>query len=314
MRTRGGFALMASLWLTVAIAALSLSISAEARDRRLTAANALEGQRARAAALSGVDHARARLARITVEGGDRRGWRDPRRLVDPWFRLDSALVAAVGDARYEVRLHDLGGRLHVNRATEPELRRYFTALRMDAWRAEALVQAIADWRDADDGPRVQGAERDEYLRAGAVALPRNAGFATVAELGAVNGMTPELLLRVEQDFTVLGTGQVNVNAASRAVLLALPGFTEAAADAVVRERDADRRIGSWNELVNAMPRNARAPLDAAAAQLLGRLSYETREVGAMSVGAIDGSPVRVSVEAVLVRAGEHVFVTWSAVR
>jgi general secretion pathway protein K len=314
MRARKGFALMASLWLTVAIAALSLRVSTEARDFRLAAANSLEGQRAKAAAVSGVDHARARLSRIIVEGGDRRGWRDPQRLADPWFRLDTALASVLGDMRYEVRLHDLGGRLNVNRATDADLRRYFTGLRIDAARVEAMVQGIADWKDADDNRRTQGAERDEYLRGGAQTLPRNGGLASVEELTNVAGVSPELMRRVRSDFTVRGTGQINVNSASRSVLLSLPGFTEQAAEVIVREQEAGRRVPNWNALVNLVPRQARAPLEGASGQLISRVIYETREVGVESTGRVEGSPVEARTAAVLVRAGTNVFVTWSAVR
>lgn len=314
MRARKGFALVASLWLMVTIAALSLEISNSARNHRLGAANTLEMQQARAAAVSGVDHARARLARIIDEGGDRRSWRDPRHIADPWFSFDTVLVASSGRQRYTVRLHDLGSRLNVNTATEDELRRYFTALRTDAARVETVVQGILDWLDADDHRRLHGGERDDYLRAGSRALPRNAAVDGVEELAGVSGMTPALLRHARRDLTTLGTGRVNVNRASRPVLMSLPGFTEAAADELVRAAGGGRRIGSWTDLVNLVPRQARAPLQAASAQLLAKLTYETREVAAESIGTVDGSPVRAAVGATLVRAGSHVFVTWSVER
>ena len=316
MRDRRGFALMASLWLVVAIAALSLQISAGARDRRLAVANTLEDQRAHAAASSGVEHARARLARL-VDGGGGRGrtaWRDPQWMTDPWHALDSTLRSGMGNQRYDVRLHDLGGRLHVNRATAADLRRYFVGLRIDAAQAQTITDGILDWLDADDVARTRGAEQAAYLRSGARELPRDGPISSVEELRAVRGMTPELFQRISPDFTALGTGQVNVNSASRSVLLSLPGFTEAAADAVVREQGNRRRIGSWTELMAVIPGQARAPLLAPAAELHTKIIYETREVGVESVGTVDGSPVRAVTEAVLARAGRTVFVTWSATR
>lgn len=314
MRDRRGFALMASLWLVVAIAALSLQISAGARDRRLAVANTLEDQRAHAAATSGVEHARARLARLADDGGGRRDWRDPQWLADPWHALDSTLRSETGNQRYDVRFHDLGGRLHVNRATAADLRRYFTGLRMDVVQAQTITDGILDWLDADDVARTRGAEHADYLRSGARELPRDGPVSSVEELRDVRGMTPELFRRISRDFAALGTGQVNVNSASRSVLLSLPGFTEAAADAVVREQANRRRIGSWTELMSVIPSQARAPLLAAAAELHTGIIYETREVGVESVGTVDGSPVRAVTEAVLARGGRTVFVTWSASR
>jgi type II secretory pathway component PulK len=314
MRSRRGFALMASLWFMVAIAALSLEVANGAQNRRVAAANGLEEQRARSAALSGIDHARARLSRIIVEGGDRSSWRDPRNLTDPWHRVRDSLGGAVGDARYSVRLHDLGARLNLHHATDAELRRYFGALRIDASRAEALIDALRDWTDADDHRRLNGAERGEYLRAGARDLPRNAPLGSVDDLASINGFSKELLARMRDDLTVLGSGQVNVNTARRTVLLALPGFTEASVEALVRLRESQRHIASWSELVSAVPRQSRAPLEAAASQLLPRLAYVAREIWVESRGVVDGSPVVVAMDAVLVRGGQAVFVTWSETR
>lgn len=310
MRARRGFALMASLWFVVAIAALSLEIASTGRDRRLAAANGVEEQQARSAALSGVDHARARLSRVAIEGGDRSSLRDARRLVDPWHRMRDSLAGSMGAQRYTVRMHDLGARLNLATATDADLRRYFNGLRIDAAHAEALIDALRDWTDADDHRRTSGAERDDYLRSGARDLPRNRPLASVSELLSVRGFSPEVIARVEDDLAVRGTGQVNVNSAARSVLLALPGFTEAAADALVRLSETGGRVGGWADLVNAVPRQARAPLEAASVQLLPRLSYETRELLVESTGMVDGSPVAVRAEAVVVRGGTAVFVTW----
>lgn len=310
MRARRGFALMASLWFMVAIAALSLEIASTGRDRRLAAANGVEEHQARSAALSGIDHARARLSRVAIEGGDRSSWRDARRLVDPWYSMRDSLAGSMGAQRYTVRMHDLGARLNLATATDADLRRYFNVLRIDAAHAEALIDALRDWTDADDHRRTSGAERDDYLRSGARDLPRNGPLASVRELLSVRGFSPELVARIEGDLAVRGTGQVNVNSAARSVLLALPGFTEAAADALVRLRETDGRVGGWADLVNAVPRQARAPLEAASVQLLPRLSYETRELLVESAGMVDGSPVVVRAEAVVVRGGTAVFVTW----
>lgn len=60
-RDRRGFALIAALWLLVAISAVGLNFSLEARDGRLYAMNALDGSRARYAAAGGIERAHALL-------------------------------------------------------------------------------------------------------------------------------------------------------------------------------------------------------------------------------------------------------------
>ena len=312
MRAQRGFALMAALWLLVAISAVSLELSVLSHNRRLTVANRLEGAQAAAAAESGIEHARARLIRVIAEGGDGRTWGDPMALLDPWHHLDHLLPDSVsmGNARYRVTLRDLGAALNLNRVTEEDLRRYFAAKGIDAVLADRLAQCIMDWRDGDSLKRLRGAERDDYLKAGARVLPRNGPFASVAELGDVAGMTPEVLAKIRGDFTVFGGGQVNVNVAPQQILLSLPGMTPLAVDAVLRAQASNKHIGTLQELTGLVPQQARDAIVSATAQLLPRLTFDTHEVEAVSEGWLEGSPVRVREEAVIARGGTTAFVTW----
>ena len=58
---RSGFALVATLWLLIALGAVGLDAALHSRARRQAAANVLDGARARAAALSGSEYARSML-------------------------------------------------------------------------------------------------------------------------------------------------------------------------------------------------------------------------------------------------------------
>ncbi|HYT05182.1 MAG TPA: hypothetical protein VEM13_09940 [Gemmatimonadales bacterium] len=304
MRRERGFALIAALWLLVAISALTLEVSLVARDRRLAAANTVETAQARAAADAGLEHARARL--VALLGPARQG------ILDPWRQPDSLFPGDVtlGDVRYHVALRDAGSALNLNRATETELRRFFMALRVDAGKADRLAQAIMDWRDPDDLRRARGAEREDYLRDGSPVLPRNGPFQSVAELAGVQGMTPEILDLARPYLTLLGTGQVNLNAAPRPVLLALPGIGEEAAGVVLRRQQARRPIRTLAELSVELSSGARAALQAEMATLLGRVAFETREVEAVSDGWMEGSPVRARDRGLLVRARDVAFLVW----
>jgi general secretion pathway protein K len=227
-------------------------------------------------------------------------------VLDPWRAPDSLLPPEVtlGDGRYRVTLRDAGAALNVNRATETELRRFFGALRVDAGKADQLAQTMLDWRDPDHLRRARGAERDDYLRAGRAVLPRHGPFETLDELGDVMGMTAEILALARPYLTLLGTGQVNINAAPRPVLLALPGLGEAAADAVLRHQQVRRPLKSLEELGLELPSAARAALEAATPALLARVAFETREVEVVSEGGAAGSPVRVRDRGLLVRAND----------
>jgi general secretion pathway protein K len=298
-----GFALLIALWLIVIVSAMSLELGIAARERRRATANVLEGGRATAAADAGIAEIHELLARRLAGSG----------VVDPWAGSDrfSIDTSDLGLSRYAVHLEDVGAFLHLNRAGEAELRRLLVALRVDAGRADRLAQAVLDWRDPDDLHRARGAELEDYVKAGAAVLPSNRPFDRIGELRHVSGMTAEVYRRVRPHLTLLGTGRVNLNAASLPVLLALPGMTESAAAVILRRRAGSHPIRNLDELANELTTGPRAVLHAGLTELLARADFETREVLARSDGWVEGSPVRVSVLGLFARGGEHVFLTWS---
>jgi general secretion pathway protein K len=306
-RDRRGFALIAAIWLMVALSALGLEVALLARTRRLSAANAVEGERARAAAEAGLEHARARLTHRLADAPDPAV--DAPSARDPWRAFDRELpdTIALDDARYLVRLDDASSRVSLNVASEAQLRRLFAALRIDAGTAHQLAQSIADWRDADDVVRVRGAEQAAYLAAGLPTLPRNAPLVTVEELRDAYGMTHAIFTAVSPHVTVRGSGQVNVNTAGRAVLLSLPGVGEETAAAALRLRAAGVAISSLEQLAAALTPGARNELLDAAAELLPMVTFETRELEVTSEGWVAGSPVRSRVSGLFVRGGGAIF-------
>lgn len=305
MSDRRGFALLAALWLLVAISVASLALETATRARRLAAANLAESVQARAVADAGIEQTRARLVQRLAAATR----------VDPWAGVDSLFrdTVAVARGRVLVSTRDVGAQLNINRATEEELRRLFVALRIDAGLADQLAQCIIDWRDQDDLHRPRGAERDAYLKAGAIELPRNGPFQSLGELAAVQGMTRTTYERVHPYLTLLGSGQVNVNVADRPVLLALPGMTEDAVAVLFRYRRRHRTLANLSDLERDLPSDARNALAAHLPELLGRATTETRELEVTSVGWVEGSPVRSRIRGLFVQARGAVFYVWSQV-
>jgi general secretion pathway protein K len=315
MRGERGFALMAALWLLVALSVVGLEFGLRARARHLAAANVLEAGQASAAAAAGLAEAQALLAGL-ARGEGLPGHADPSRLLDPWARTEVLLqdTLRIGKSRARVVLRDANAALNLARATEDELGRLFVALRVDAGAADRLSQSIMDWQDADDLHRARGAEREDYLRAGRTVLPANRPFDRVSDLRYVIGMTSDIYRRVRPHLTLLGTGQINLNAADRPVLLALPGMTEQAASVLLRRRTGSRPIRTLAELANELPTAPRAVLQAQLSQLSARAAFETREVVALSDGWADGSPVHVTATGLFARAGDNAVLVWRSVR
>jgi type II secretory pathway component PulK len=326
---RDGFVLVAALWLIVALGAVGLDAAVRSQSQRLAAANQLDNARAREAALAGSEYARSRLTAALLERADelraeaaRAGrssvqtqravmaalsrddpWHDPAGLVAPALEL--------GDAAFQLDVQDTGLRLNINTATEEMLHNFLgQGLRIDfAW-ADRLTQAILDWRDGDDLPRVNGAERDEYLAAGAAVLPANAPFGSIDELRHVLGMTPELFAAIRPLVTVRGSGRINVNAAPEAVLLAVPTFTPAVAAELLRRRSAGQLPRSSAELRAILGLRYRAPTGTELANFNRRVTYATNEVEIVAAGAVSGSPVSATVASIVARSDAAALLVW----
>jgi general secretion pathway protein K len=247
MRPRRGVALLAALWLVVAIASVALQFSIEARERRTIGLLASERGIQRAAALGALALTQARLEqalRVAPTGNN------PNiaslRASDPWLDVDSAYSGSVlvDSMRVDIQARDLGEKLNINLINETEIQTFFSFLLGDYAKSTVLAQSILDWRDADSMPRPNGAERDAYIKAEMLALPTNGPFREIEELQNVMGMTPEIYAVASPYLTTHGSAQVNLNTAPVPVLRSLPGMTDATLNQILQMRSQGRRISS----------------------------------------------------------------------
>jgi general secretion pathway protein K len=312
---RRGFALMAALWLVVLIGVTGYELTIRSRTRRLAVANTLEATQAAAAAEAALETVRGALEERLAHPLDSRSRAIADATLDPCADLDRIRTDTMrlGDERAVAHVYDAGSRLQINRATEADVRRLLMALRLDASDADRLAQRILDWRDHDTFRRARGAERDDYLRAGARTLPSDADFARVDELLAIDGMTPELYVRIAPLVTVLGTGLINANSAPAAVLASLPGLGDEAIAIMVRAQNTKRSLRSLEELTQRLSPGAREAIVDAGAELMQRITFETREVVVETEGWLDGSPVRIRAEALYAKGGDALFSVWRRV-
>lgn len=249
MKSRRGVALLAALWLVVAIAAVGVQFSLEARERRTIGLLASERGQQRALALGAFQLTRARMEqalRVAPQGNNVAVLRAS----DPWLDVDSLYSGEVyvDSTPVQVIALDLGERLNINTIQEVELQSFLSFLLQDMSKAIRLSQAIMDWRDVDTMPRPSGAERDAYVKEELLALPVNGPFREVEELLNVMGMTPEIYAEVRPYLTTRGPGRVNVNTAPVPVLRSLPGMTDATLNRILMLRSQGRRISSPNEI------------------------------------------------------------------
>lgn len=338
-RRRAGFVLVATLWLLVALAAVGLDASLRSRTRRLAAANRIDEVRAQAAALAGTEYARSRLTAAMLDRADelraealdrartaRARQRTQRQSVrslfrsadpfeDPWRAPDELVPPEMsfGDARFTLRVRDTGAALNLNEADEDVLRNFFAqGMGLDYAAADELAQAILDWRDEDELPRINGGEREQYIEMNAPVLPPNRDFAELDELRHVLGMTPELYDAVLPYVTLTGSGNINVNAAPAPVLLALPGMTPAAVRQLLELRASGVFARNLNELRDIVPlAMARGEAGERDEERFNRITtFTTNEVEIVSDGRVDGSPVRVRATVVVARSNTGAVVVW----
>ncbi len=315
MRNEGGFALIAALWLIVAMSALGVELSLRARDQRLATVNAVRSVHEQAAADAGIEHARARLTQLIRAPIDedesvlRDSLYGPS---DPWHRPGRLFPDTVrmGDIVYRVSLQDAGAGLNLNRASESELRRLLGALRVDFGKADRLAQAIADWRDPDDDPRARGAEKSQYLRESGPVLPRNGPFQSLEELRSVRGMDDDVYRRLVPHLRLLGTGRINLNSAEREVLLALEGMSEEAVAVIARTRRSGNRLASLDELNLALPPSARSIMRESLVRLRTKTTVDTREVEVVSEAWVPGGQTRSRLQGLFVRSDNDVILAW----
>lgn len=284
MKNRRGVALLTALWLVVAIAAVVLEFSLEAKERRQLGIDTAERGVARAAAAGALAVVQAKLDYALRNALVNRSANSTLRSADPWLDVDTLYsgIYPIDSVNVQVRALDLGTQLNINTLSEAELRTFFSFVLGNFETSDKLAQSIVDWRDADDIPRTLGAEKDQYVRAGMMMLPQNGQFREVEDLLNVMNMTPEIYATVSPFLTVRGDGTVNLNTAPAAVLRALPGMTDEILGQILTLRSAGRRITSAQQVMQAATRGRTAAIQtagqAAAQRLQARTSVDTRQV------------------------------------
>lgn len=139
----------------------------------------------------------------------------------------------------EIQIQDTRGLINLNLATREELLRLLARLGIEQEKLDPLVARLQDYTDPDDLIRLNGAEREEYLRAGKPP-PANALLATPWEARRVLGWDAEPGLWTRDGLTAIAATShavgYNLNTAPATVLEIAAGMTAEAAAAAVEAR------------------------------------------------------------------------------
>ncbi|MCL5966267.1 MAG: type II secretion system minor pseudopilin GspK, partial [Deltaproteobacteria bacterium] len=230
-RDDSGMALLVTLLVIVLVVAIVFEVFRIGTRSLAAGAHGRDSIRATLVAEAGVSAARIALRENFKDNGYDT-------LDEVWSR--PAPPIELGEGVINVAVEDEERKINLNRIVLPNgnapdeqrlavFRRLLQILDIDTQVADAVV----DWLDADETPRVGGAESAYYLSLPVPYKAKNDLFDTIAELRLVRGVTRDVYAKLAPFITVASSGQVNINTAPKEILMALSAGQDAADAGVI---------------------------------------------------------------------------------
>ncbi|MFI3185497.1 MAG: type II secretion system protein GspK [Methylococcaceae bacterium] len=218
-----GFALVLVLWVLSLLTIMAGSFALSMRREAAIVTGLSHNAQATAVAESGL--AVAELMLLNPDQQQR--WRTDGSI----YQIDYT------DAQVRIRLVAETGKIDLNAADQTLLEGLMTYAPVETEEQTKLVNAILDWRDEDDLVHIDGAEKDEYKKAGLSYQPRNKPFQSVEELQLVLGMNEQVFNWLENRVTVYSAQpKVDLTQATKEVLQVLPGMDGGSIDSYIAAR------------------------------------------------------------------------------
>jgi general secretion pathway protein K len=211
-----GFALLLVLWSLVLVTLIITSLTAGARSDARIAINLRAAATAEAAADGAVYEA---LFHVLDTGQAH------------WNADGAPHRLAWSGGTILIRIEDESGKVNPNDASPELLRALLRALGVDDAEATRIAAAIVDWRSPDPGSLLGGTKLAQYRAAGLPYAPPDAPFRSLDELGAVRGVTPDILARLAPVLSLANDGDPDATRAPPPVARALRDIAGNAADA-----------------------------------------------------------------------------------
>jgi len=237
-----GIALLIVLWVMTILTVMVFSFSVMTRAEGYGTLTFKEGMEKRFLAEAGIERGIMEIIyrsvnrnqTLTLEGKE------------PWKLDGTAYTVDMGKGGCAVRVIDESGKVSLNGLTDSSgiiVKKLLIQQGVSSENADIIVDSILDWKDADDLHRLSGAENDYY---GSLPRPykaRNEDFETLEELILVRGITPEILYGTDKTKGIIHlltahgkTARINLNAAPKEILAALPGMDAAMVDRIIEFR------------------------------------------------------------------------------
>jgi general secretion pathway protein K len=206
-----GFVLLIVLWTLGLLALFGTELLVLARQDTQRARNLLDAAALEAAANGAVQQ--AVFANLDLSNRH-------------WPADGRTRVIAVAGVPVAVRIEDDAGKVNPNVAAPQLLQALLVAVGADKTRASDIAAAIVDWRMASGSPARLTAIDARYAAAHRAYAPSGAPFTSLEELGAVLGMTPELLARLRPHLTLYTDADPDMSTRDAVVARALAAMGE----------------------------------------------------------------------------------------
>jgi general secretion pathway protein K len=234
--SRDGIALLLVLWVLTILMVIVLSFSFMARTETLSTRSFKEGIEKKFLAEAGIERGIVEIFYGKQNPGIESG--------DVWKTDGTAYPAQMGEDSYTVRITDESGKIDINTLTDSSgiiLKNLLITSGAKDEDTSTIVDSILDWKDKNIGMhRLHGAGDDYYMSLPNPYKVKHADFDTVEELLLVKGVTPGILYGDGERKGIIDfltcyskTAGVNINAAPKEVLTAVPGITPEIADVII---------------------------------------------------------------------------------
>jgi general secretion pathway protein K len=255
---REGAALIVSLWVLLILALIVATFAYDMRIESEVTVYARNRFKAQYLARAGVEWARAALAKKVTQPAEGEALDleedDDEQMAIAALNLSkgvgiSAVKKDLGEGFFEISLLPEEGRRNVNRLADEDWEEVLDQANVPEELWPELIDCFNDWMDPGDEHRLNGAETDDSFYKDKGYEVKNAPLDTVDELLLIKGFTEgvvygqpsededeEPMLGIAQWLTTYGDGRVNVNTASREVLMTVPGIDEEIVDEIIEKR------------------------------------------------------------------------------
>lgn len=251
IRPQAGIALLMVLWVLTILMVIVFAFSLMARTETHSTLSFREGMEKKFLAEAGIERAIAeiyyRRLNLNNEGSD-------------FWKTDGTPYSdSLGAGQYTVKITDESGRIDINTLNDNSgiiLKNLLVNSEVSEEMANTIVDSLLDWKDTGTTGthRLSGADDGYYMALPNPYKAKHANFDTIEELLLVKGVTPEILYGADGKkgiitfLTVFSSiPTINLNAAPKEVLAAVPGLDAAIVDAIVSYRE-NKRITNFQEV------------------------------------------------------------------